>query len=270
MQIKNVLITNDDGIFAEGLEITARVFHEAGYNVLAIAPDRERSATGHAMTMERPVRIKRISSKKFGVDCLAYSCDALPTDCVIMGVEAVGFKPDLVVSGVNIGPNLAEDITYSGTVCAALEGLVYGFSSMAVSLICRSRDTVLHFDTASEIALQTARFIEKHPMPENVMYNINVPNESMQNLHGIKFTKQGCRRYLDKITAIKDQFGRDTYWIGGKISDKDEAGSDITETKQGYASITPVQLDMTDYSALNNATAGGYGEQIFAEAGSCT
>ena len=145
--MKKILITNDDGIFAEGIQTLAKAFHAAGYEVLAVelleqhihAPDRERSASGHSMTMDRPLQIKKIENKMLADGFTAYSCDGTPTDCVIMGIDVLHFVPDLVLSGINCGPNLGDDLTYSGTACAAMEGLIFGYPSVAVSLVCAGK-----------------------------------------------------------------------------------------------------------------------------------
>ena len=151
--MKKILVTNDDGVYAEGIGTLARALREAGYEVLVCAPDRERSASGHSMTMDRPLQIKRVDAARTG-GAEAWCCDGTPTDSVIMGLEVLKFPAEFVISGINCGPNLGDDITYSGTACAAMEGVIAGLPSMAVSLVCSSRDKVLHYETAARAAIE--------------------------------------------------------------------------------------------------------------------
>ena len=245
--MKKILITNDDGIFAEGIQTLANSFHDAGYEVLAVAPDRERSASGHSMTMDRPLHIKKIENKMLANGFTAYSCDRTPTDCVIMGIDVLHFVPDLVLSGINCGPNLGDDLTYSGTACAAMEGLIFGYPSMAVSLVCGSKSPEKYFATAAEAALQTARWIAGHPMADDVMYNVNVPNEKPGDIAGVRVTRKGKRRYHDKITVVKTPFGGEAYWVGGSIHDEMHEDTDVWAVAHNYVSITPVHLEMTSF-----------------------
>ena len=218
--MKKILITNDDGIFAEGIQTLANSFHDAGYEVLAVAPDRERSASGHSMTMDRPLHIKKIENKMLANGFTAYSCDGTPTDCVIMGIDVLHFVPDLVLSGINCGPNLGDDLTYSPEK---------------------------YFATAAEAALQTARWIAGHPMADDVMYNVNVPNEKPGDIAGVRVTRKGKRRYHDKITVVKTPFGGEAYWVGGSIHDEMHEDTDVWAVAHNYVSITPVHLEMTSF-----------------------
>ena len=261
--MKKILITNDDGIFAEGIQTLAKAFHAAGYEVLAVAPDRERSASGHSMTMDRPLQIKKIENKMLADGFTAYSCDGTPTDCVIMGIDVLHFVPDLVLSGINCGPNLGDDLTYSGTACAAMEGLIFGYPSMAVSLVCGSTSPEKHFDTAAEAALQTARWIAGHPLPEGVMYNVNVPNEGLADIAGVRLTRKGKRRYHDKITVVRTPFGGEAYWVGGSIHDELHEDTDVWAVAHKYVSVTPVHLEMTSFDSYNAAKETAIEAEIY-------
>lgn len=261
--MKKVLITNDDGIFAEGIRILAKAFGAEGYDVLVVAPDRERSASGHSMTMDRPLQIKKAENSLFGGGIAAYSCDGTPTDCVIMGVEVLDFVPDLLLSGINCGPNLGDDFTYSGTVCAALEGLIYGYPSMAISLLCGLRSPKKYFATAAAAALRTADWLKKHPMPPDVMYNVNVPNMAVSDIAGVRVTRKGTRRYHDKITVVKPPFGGEAYWVGGSIHDELREDTDVWAAAHGFISITPAHLEVTDLDAFAAAKKTSMEEDIF-------
>ncbi|WP_352401785.1 5'/3'-nucleotidase SurE [Synergistes jonesii] len=261
--MKKILITNDDGIFAEGICALAKTFSAAGYEVLAVAPDRERSASGHSMTMDRPLQINKVDSAALGGDFAAYSCDGTPTDCVIMGVEVLNFVPDLLLSGINCGPNLGDDFTYSGTVCAALEGLIYGYPSIALSLLCGSRSEEKHFATAADAGLKIAEWLKKHPMEPDVMYNVNVPNLPAKEIAGVRVTKKGTRRYHDKITVVKTPFGGEAYWVGGSIHDELRRETDVWAVAHGYISITPAHLEVTAFDAYEAAKRTPMESEIF-------
>lgn len=260
--MKRILITNDDGIYAEGIRALAEKFRASGYEVLAVAPDCERSASGHSMTMTRPLHLNKMDKRWYTEKFDAYSCDGTPTDCVIMGVDVLNFKPDILLSGINCGPNLGDDLTYSGTACAAMEGLIFGYPSMAISLVCGSSDPVKHFDTAADATLAIVRLLEKYPMPADVMYNINVPNESARDVAGVLFTRRGMRRYLDKVTVVKTPFGGETYWLGGKIYDEMDNGTDVRAIADKYISITPVHMEMTDFDAMRSAESTALAEDV--------
>lgn len=249
--MKKILITNDDGIFAAGIQILARKFHEEGYDVLVVAPDRERSASGHSMTMDRPLHLKKIDNSLLADGFTAYSCDGTPTDCVIMGCDALKFVPDIVVTGINCGPNLGDDLTYSGTACSAMEGVIFGYPAMAVSLVCGSKDPDKHYETAADAALASVHWLEKHPMGEGVFYNVNVPNVTARELKGVRLTRKGKRRYHDKITVVRTPFGDDAYWVGGTIHDDLSEGSDVWAVRHDYVSITPAHLEMTCFDEYN-------------------
>lgn len=264
--MQKILVTNDDGLYAEGIGTLARALNEAGYEVLVCAPDRERSASGHSMTMDRPLQIKRADAALMG-GAEAWCCDGTPTDSVIMGLEVLKFPADMVVSGINCGPNLGDDITYSGTACAAMEGAIAGLPAMAVSLVCGSRDKILHYGTAARAAVEILEWTKKRPMEPELFYNLNVPNVPLEELRGVKLARKGKRRYHDKITVIKTPFGGEAYWVGGRIEDDMAEDTDAAAVANGFASLTPVHLEMTSFSALEKISALSFESEVNAALG---
>ncbi|MDR1965942.1 MAG: 5'/3'-nucleotidase SurE [Synergistaceae bacterium] len=257
-----ILLTNDDGVVSQGIQIISRILAEKGWLSAVVAPDRERSGMGHAITVDRPLRVRPLDPGMFAPGVSAYSCDGTPTDCVAIGLDALFPGADFVVSGINQGPNLSDDVTYSGTVGAAMEGLVMGRQAVAVSLASASRDRFKHNTTAALAATIVLEHVKENPLPENVLLNINVPNELMKNIKGFKITKMGHRKYVDKIACLKDPHGNDTYWIAGRVDDTREQGSDVTAVSDGYVSVTPVRMDMTDYAMLDEMRSQGLGEKF--------
>ncbi|MDR1471187.1 MAG: 5'/3'-nucleotidase SurE [Synergistaceae bacterium] len=252
-----VLLTNDDGVTSPGIQIISRMLSERGWLSAVIAPDRERSGMGHAITVDRPVRVRPLDPGMFSPDVSAYSCDGTPTDCVTIGLEALSVQSDFVVSGINQGPNLGDDVTYSGTACAAIEGVILGRPAVAVSLCVKQGDSFKHNTTAALAATAILSYAEKNGLPEDVMLNVNVPNELLRNIKGFKITRRGKRSYRDKFICLKDPQGNDCYWLGGSIEDTWEEGSDVTAVRDGYVSVTPVNLDMTDYAVLDDMLSNG-------------
>ncbi len=236
-----ILLTNDDGIHSEGLVSLYETLSQE-FEVVIVAPDRERSAISRALTLFRPIRAVEIK-KNF------ISVDGTPTDCVNLTLNKL-FKGKIrmVVSGINKGGNLGEDITYSGTVSAAMEGLLLGVPSIAVSLV--SRENFI-FETACQITLKIVKKILKHGLPFDTLLNINVPNLPLTELQGIKITRMGKKRYSDDIVEKVDPRGRKYYWLAAEEVGYEKFGnSDIEAILEGFASITPVHLDLTNYSAM--------------------
>lgn len=244
-----ILLSNDDGIEAEGIHFLANALAEAGHEVLVSAPHRERSASGHSMTMHKLVTLEEVPAKKLRGNYRAYSCSGMPTDSVSLAFDVLDFKPDLLISGINRGPNVADDVTYSGTVCAAMEGLVFGVTSVALSLNVSSNDSVEHFETAAWIAMRFIKWLEGHKTDNCELFNINVPNVSRENIKGICITKQGTRLYENRVDALQRN-GKNYYWIGGTIRDIFEEGTDVTALRDGYVSVTPLKMDMTDHEMI--------------------
>ena len=237
-----ILLSNDDGIRSEGLKALYEKLSEFA-DVVVVAPDRERSAVGRALTLHRPLRCERISENWYAVD-------GTPTSCVYIGVHAImnGEKPDMIVGGINKGPNLGEDITYSGTVSVAMEGALLGIPSVAFSLAA-FKD--FEWESAGEWAKRIVLKIKEQGIPEGCCLNVNIPNLPFEKIKGVMVTRQGKKAYSEKVEARKDPWGRVYYWIGGEEPNwKAEPGTDYWAIKNGFVSITPVHLDLTDYKAL--------------------
>jgi len=241
-----ILITNDDGIFSPGIEALAVALKTIG-DVIVIAPDREKSATSQSLTITKPLKVIQINPNK-------YTIDGTPTDCIALGIEKIlDKKPDLVVSGINLGGNLGDDINYSGTVAAAKEGTLLGVPSFAISIVA-FKDYI--FEASMDIAPKIALMILKNGLPANTLLNVNLPLLPPDQIKGIKYTKQGKRIYNNSIKEINDPWGRPHFWIGGGIPTWDGGDdSDYHAISNGYISITPLQLDMTDYEYLKKLRA---------------
>jgi len=242
-----ILVTNDDGVLAPGLNSLAAELAQVG-RVVVVAPDRDCSAASHSLTMQRPLRVKELGHDIFSVD-------GTPTDCVILAVgKILAATPVLVVSGINPGPNLCDDISYSGTVSAAIEGTMLGIPSFAVSLAC---EDPCEYDLAASFAARTARMILAQGLPPDTLLNVNVPPGEAAEISGIKFTRQGRRRYEGSIKETNDPWGRGHFWIGGGTPVWGEGDdTDAQAVLAGYISITPLHLDRTNYGALDYLSKG--------------
>lgn len=238
-----ILLSNDDGIEADGLN-KLRVALQEQNEIYVVAPDRERSATGHKITVHRPLRVKEWNYP--GTTATGWAVDGTPADCVKLGLEALlPGPPDLVISGINFGPNLGTDVLYSGTVSAAVEGTINGIPSMAVSLASHEyRDFSFSGSLIKEIVASLGG-----ELPPRTLLNINTPPGTPQ---GIKVTRLGNRRYVNIFDKRVDPRGRVYFWMAGEPFDLDEDDpeTDVCAVKEGYISITPVQFDLTDYSVL--------------------
>ncbi|MDI6784166.1 MAG: 5'/3'-nucleotidase SurE [bacterium] len=236
-----ILVTNDDGINSPGLHALTKALQPLG-NVYIIAPDREKSAAGHSVTFHHPLRAEKLNERTIQVD-------GTPTDCVMYGIlHFLKTKPTLVASGINQGPNLGDDITYSGTVSAAIEGILHGIPSFAISVAAFAKP---QFDSAARFAKIIAKMLLEKTLPAETLLNINVPNIPYEMIKGIEITKQGKRIYRDSIIEKVDPRGRHYYWIGGEEPTyQDEPGTDFSALAQNKISITPVHLDLTNYPAI--------------------
>jgi 5'-nucleotidase len=214
--------------------------------VYMIAPDRERSAVSHSLTLHRPLKVEKISEDVFSID-------GTPTDCVILAIsKLLPERPVLVASGINRGGNLGGDITYSGTVSGAIEGTILGIPSFAISLVTGDEPQPLHFETASVFATRIGRSILEKSLPPDTLLNINVPNTDKSKIFGVRFTRQGKVVYSNAIHEIHDPRGKRHYWLGGsQFYMEREEDSDVQAVHDGYISITPIHLDLTNYEALN-------------------
>ncbi len=233
-----ILVTNDDGVHAAGLAALAAALAPLG-EVYVVAPDREQSAVGHALTLHRPLRVERVAERRFAVN-------GTPSDCVNLGV--LGLLPDppaLVVSGINHGSNLGDDVTYSGTVSAAMEGTLLGVPSMAVSQLDAEAGG---FEDAGRIAELVAARALVEGLPAKTLLNVNVPRGEVR---GVRMTRLGHRVYREKVVQEVDPRGRPYYWIGaGPPEWREDEASDIAAVHAGWASVTPLHLDLTHFGAL--------------------
>lgn len=240
-----ILVTNDDGVHSPGLAALLGAMKTLG-DAYVVAPDRERSAVSHALTMHRPLKVDELQER-------IYSINGTPSDCVAIGVnKLLPARPAFVASGINRGANLGDDITYSGTVSAAIESTIMGIPAFAVSLVIRGRSNMeLHFDTAARISEKIGSYILAHSLPYDTLLNVNVPDLPYGNLRGIKLTRQGKRIYDDSIQETFDPHGEKHYWIGGgKPYWEHGEDTDIQAVQESYVSVTPIHLDLTNYDAL--------------------
>lgn len=238
-----ILVTNDDGINAPGLAALAAALEELG-EVYVVAPDREQSAVGHALTLHRPLRVDPLGERRFAVN-------GTPSDCVNLGILGLlPERPVLVASGINHGTNLGEDVTYSGTVSAAMEGTLLGVASMAVS---QADPDGASFEEAARVARVVAARLLVEGLPPRTLLNVNVPRETPK---GVRLTRLGHRVYSGKAVRETDPRGRPYYWIGAgpPVWDDDE-GSDIAAVHSGFAAVTPLHLDLTHRGALRSMAA---------------
>lgn len=238
-----ILVTNDDGVHSAGLMALFKAMKGLSSSIV-VAPDRERSASGHSLTLHRPLKVEELREN-------VWSVNGTPTDCVAIGAEKIlPERPSLLVSGINRGPNLGDDITYSGTVSAAIEGTILSIPSFSISLCVAGRENP-HYETASVFASEVARYVIEHSLPYDTLLNVNVPNRPLGEIRGIRFTRQGKRIYSGAIKETFSPWDEKFYWIGGG-SPLWEHGedTDISAVIEGYVSITPIHLDLTNYEAL--------------------
>ncbi len=253
----HILVTNDDGINAPGLLALAQAMRalidtlSLEGKVSVLAPDRNWSASGHVKTMDRPLRVKEALLAD-GTRGLA--SDGAPSDCVALAQLGLLSEPvTLVVAGINPGPNLGHDLTYSGTVTAAMEAAIWGIPAVAFSLeIPEHLDGPLDFSAAAQVAEKVAANIVRHGLAAGTFLSVNVPYLPYEQIRGVRATRQGLRIYRDELVQRKDPRGRPYYWIGGDVpSGKVEEGTDIGALHEGCVAVTPVQLDMTAHHLID-------------------
>lgn len=239
-----ILVSNDDGIGTVGLSILGRCLSRLG-RVVIVSPDRQRSVSGHSLTLKEPIRIKRLES-----EIETWITTGTPADCILLGIyEIIRDDVDLVVSGINHGANLGIDITYSGTISAAMEGTICGIPSIAVSLATHREVSSSIFEMAGNFTTKLAELILKKGLPRDTLLNVNIP--PIEKPLGVRFTYQGSKRYKPRVIKRLDPAGEPYYWLDGSPIDNSEAGSDLEAVKEGYISITPIKVDMTDYEHLD-------------------
>ena len=244
-----LLLSNDDGILARGLATLEQAANPLG-DVWVVAPDREQSATSHSLTLHHPLRPVQLGPQRWQVD-------GTPTDCVMLAIEALlPERPDFVFSGINHGPNMGEDVLYSGTVAAAMEGLALGVPSIAVSFagrVLRSDDTLLE-DHVEALSRLLKHLVTLPQFPSDTLLNVNIPAIPAKELKGVRLTRLGRRVFSDSLTPMKDPWGRDIFWIGGgSVAWSGSDDSDFRAVKDGYISVTPLHLDLTAKDRLEDA-----------------
>lgn len=243
-----ILLSNDDGIYANGLQTLAQVLSKS-HEVYIAAPDRERSATGHALTLHKPIRIEEVSLS-FPV-AKAFSISGTPSDCVKLALNALLDTPiDILISGINHGPNLGSDVIYSGTVSAALEGAIHGLPSIAVSLV-NGFDKMADFRPAAEFIAQFLPTAIKLGIPAKSILNINIPAVPLHDFAGLQISELGTRMYTDTYEKRVDPRGGVYYWLAGEIVETgDSPESDVSAIRNNKVAISPVHYNLTNFNAI--------------------
>jgi 5'-nucleotidase len=238
----HLLISNDDGFHARGIAVLAEKMRQLA-EVTVVAPDHNRSGASNSLTLDNPIRIEQPRDGQ-------YKIFGTPTDCVHVALTGLlGRDPDMVVSGINDGANLGDDVIYSGTVAAAMEGRFLGFPAIAISLVYEGGDAC--FDSAAEAALIIVRKLMEDPLPADTILNINVPNRPWEEMKGFEVTRLGHRHRAEPSIPVEDPRGRQLYWIGPAGPEQDAGpGTDFNAVRRGCISITPIHVDLTRYQAL--------------------
>lgn len=241
-----ILVTNDDGIDAPGIKVLEQIALTLSKDVWVVAPETEQSGAGHSLTLRTPLRIRQIEKTRFAVN-------GTPTDCVALAVKEIlkDNKPALILSGINAGTNLGEDVTYSGTVAAAMEGTLLDIPSIAISQAYTEDKTKIQWDAAKHHLPDLIDRLVKQGIPTNTLININIPDLNPGDVRGIKVSPQGKRKLGDNISRRLDPDGQPYYWIGGaRNEDKEHSATDLATVRDGYIAVTPLCLDLTHYDAL--------------------
>ncbi len=237
-----ILVSNDDGYLATGINVLAEALEKIA-DIVVVAPDRNRSAASNSLTLHDPLRISRVGERRYRVN-------GTPSDCVHLALT--GFleeEPDLVVSGINHGANLGDDVIYSGTVAAAMEGRFLGFPTIAVSLVGHRMQ---HFDTAARVATELVQRLERRAMPSEFIFNVNVPDRPFEELAGMRTCRLGFRHKSEPVVKSEDPHGRTIYWVGPAGAGQEAGpGTDFHAIEQGAVSITPLKVDLTRHEALS-------------------
>lgn len=242
-----VLVSNDDGVDAPGIRILARHLDAVG-DVVVVAPDRDRSGASNSLTLDKPIRVKQLEGNR-------YSVAGTPTDCVHLALSGLlDHEPDIVVSGINSAGNLGDDVIYSGTVSAAMEGRFLGLPAIAVSLVTVDHNGI-HYDSAAMAVVSLMRKLLIDPLPADTILNVNVPDLPWTQIRGFSVSRLGRRHRAAGCIEQRDPRGRPMYWIGppGEAED-DGPGTDFHAVREGYVSITPIHVDLTRYQALEKVS----------------
>ncbi len=241
-----ILVSNDDGISSIGINVLVEELKKIG-DVIVVAPATEQSAAGHSITMKNPVRVKDyfVNNKHFG-----YAVDGTPADCIKMGIKNVlKEKPDLVISGINNGSNAAINVIYSGTVSAAREAAIMAVPSIAISV---DSHTPNHYEYAAKLTAKLAKLVCEKKLKSGTLLNVNVPDLPEEEIKGVALTKQGISKWDDFYEKRTDPYGVNYYWLTGKMDFLDsEKDRDVLAIQNGYASVTPIHFDLTDYEMFN-------------------
>ncbi|MES2984988.1 MAG: 5'/3'-nucleotidase SurE [Pseudomonadota bacterium] len=246
IDLKNarILISNDDGVDAEGITILERIARTLSDDVWVVAPEREQSGAGHSLSLHKPLRLRQCGPKRFAVD-------GTPTDAVLVGVMEVmtDKRPNLMLSGINRGSNLAEDVTYSGTVAAAMEATLLEIPAIAFSNVVKGS---VDWRVPEHYTAEIIRTLARMPFPHDRLMNVNFPAIPLEQVKGLKLCPQGRRKLVDNLDRRVDPQGRPYIWIGGQRTDgfREHPESDFETITQGYITVTPLSLDMTDYTLL--------------------
>ncbi len=252
---RRILVTNDDGYQSFGIIEVAEALSALGA-VTVVAPETDMSGVGHSVSIKYPVRVAEVRDRSVPT----YRCSGTPADCVVIGAyDLCGGMPDLVVSGINRGANLGDDVNYSGTVAAAIEGTIVGVPSMAISLAAtwpeHARDH--HWKTAAAYAVETARDIFAHGVPPLTLLNVNVPNLPREDVGATRWTEQGRKLYRDRVDRRSDPRGGTYYWLWGSFDSATIAeGTDLAAIRDNCVSITPITIDRTDRAMLDERASG--------------
>lgn len=241
----NILISNDDGVNAPGIQILAGIISVEN-NVTVVAPDSNRSGSSSALSLHSPIRCEQLQNG-------FYSVSGTPCDCVHLGSHRLMKPmPDMVISGINRGANLGDDVLYSGTVAAAMEGRNMGFPAIAVSLAGKQQ---LHYSTAAEVIRKLLTRLKDFGLPSNIILNVNVPDLPLEEIKGYKLTRLGSRHRADTIVSDTDPFGREIFWMGPASEPQDVGeGTDFNAVEKGYVSITPLMVDFTAHDSFSSVT----------------
>lgn len=244
-----ILVSNDDGVDAPGIRILAEGLRAAGHEVVVVAPDRDRSGASNSLTLDLPIRIKRL-------DEYTWSVAGTPTDCVHLALTGVlEVEPDIVVSGINNSANLGDDVIYSGTVSAAMEGRFLGLPAVAVSLVTADHKA-RNFETAARAAVEIVARLKSDPLPADTILNVNVPDLPWHELAGFEVTRLGNRHRSEACMPQQDPRGATVYWIGPAGQEQDAgAGTDFHAVRTGFIAITPIHVDLTRYQALEKVSS---------------
>lgn len=257
---KHILVTNDDGVFSPGLFALVQEMRKLG-KVSILAPDRNWSGGGHVKTLERALRIQEV---RLADGTQAFASDGAPSDCVALATLGYFEQPiDLVVSGINAGANLGHDVTYSGTVTAAMEAVIAGVPGVAVSLeTLESHVGEIDYGPAARAACKVVRQVIENDLPHEILFNVNVPSLPDEQIQGIRLTWQGLRVYHSRLDKRSDPRGKPYYWIGGDMpTGVPEHGTDVGALAEGFISVTPLQLDLTAYRVLSNLNSWRWNEE---------